>query len=597
MRVDLPARHRPVKTRVQTTSRLMRFWHSQYGTLLLVLLLGLFGYWLAPADLTPGNYTAHVRATLPGQELTAAFPFTVGQQSDTPVTIRAATGSYQLVVKGIDAIPYALDQRLTYQVQVLDVNGDPVALNLDDVTSIITGPERQQPLPATQVEDGRITFTMRLPYKAKIALTLLFIVAALWLTELVPLSAAALLIPFVVVVTGLMEAGPVLEPFAHPIIILFLAGFLMAEAMRHTGLDRWLALTILKYASPRPAYLMLTVMLLTAFLSMWMSNTASVALILPIALAISDKVPEAIGRANFRRALVLSVAYCATIGGVGSAIGTPANMLALTFLNQFTSDRLTFTNWFQYGLPMTIIMVPVIWLYLLLTFRVKLRQAGAHMSREVYRQELAGIGRLDRPQWAVAIVFIIVLSLWLTEQWHGIPAEIVALGGALLLFFNATLNKESLNHINWDALLTFGGGLAIGTVLVSTGVSDWIALQLVGLAQLPPLLVVFLVASLTLLMGAFISNTACAAMLIPLAIPLAQMLQIDPRLLVIIIAISSSIDFALVVGTPPTMMAYATGLFQVREIFKRGLILDLVGLLLLSFGVIWIWRLLGAVTF
>ena len=594
MHLTIPAK--PGKA-VQPASRLVRFWQSKYLTLLFVLLLGLFGYWLAPADLTPGNYTAHVRATLPDQMLTAAFPFTIGQQSGAPLTIRTATDSYELVVEGIDAIPYALDQRLTYQAQLLDVNGEPVDLGLDDVTSTISGPEHEQPLPATQVEDGRFTFTMRLPYKAKIALALLFIVAALWLTELVPLSAAALLIPFVVVVSGVMDAGAVLQPFAHPIIILFLAGFLMAEAMRHTGLDRWVALTILNYASLKPAYLMLTMMSLTAFLSMWMSNTASVALILPIALAISDKVPEAIGRANFRRALVLSVAYCATIGGVGSAIGTPANMLALTFLNQFTSDRLTFTDWFQYGLPMTAIMVPVIWLYLLIAFRVKLRQVGTPISRDLYRQELAGIGRLDRPQWAVAIVFFVVLSLWLTEHWHGIPAEIVALGGALLLFFNATLNRESLNQINWDALLTFGGGLAIGTVLVSTGVSDWIALQLVGLAQLPPLLVVFLVAGLTLLMGAFISNTACAAMLIPLAIPLAQMLRIDPRLLVIIIAISSSIDFALVIGTPPTMMAYSTGLFQVREIFKRGLILDLIGLLLLSFGVIWIWRLLGAVTF
>ena len=594
MHLTIPAK--PGKA-VQPASRLVRFWQSKYLTLLFVLLLGLFGYWLAPADLTPGNYNAHVRATLPDQMLTAAFPFTIGQQSGAPLTIRTATDSYELVVEGIDAIPYALDQRLTYQAQLLDVNGEPVDLSLDDVTSTISGPEHEQPLPATQVEDGRFTFTMRLPYKAKIALALLFIVAALWLTELVPLSAAALLIPFVVVVSGVMDAGAVLQPFAHPIIILFLAGFLMAEAMRHTGLDRWVALTILNYASLKPAYLMLTMMSLTAFLSMWMSNTASVALILPIALAISDKVPEAIGRANFRRALVLSVAYCATIGGVGSAIGTPANMLALTFLNQFTSDRLTFTDWFQYGLPMTAIMVPVIWLYLLIAFRVKLRQVSTPISRDLYRQELAGIGRLDRPQWAVAIVFFVVLSLWLTEHWHGIPAEIVALGGALLLFFNATLNRESLNQINWDALLTFGGGLAIGTVLVSTGVSDWIALQLVGLAQLPPLLVVFLVAGLTLLMGAFISNTACAAMLIPLAIPLAQMLRIDPRLLVIIIAISSSIDFALVIGTPPTMMAYSTGLFQVREIFKRGLILDLIGLLLLSFGVIWIWRLLGAVTF
>ena len=148
------------------------------------------------------------------------------------------------------------------------------------------------------------------------------------------------------------------------------------------------------------------------------------------------------------------------------------------------------------------------------------------------------------------------------------------------------VQKEDLSRINWNALLTFGGGLAIGTLLVSTGVSDWIALRLIGLVNLPPLIVIFIVAGLTLVTGAFISNTACAAMLIPLAIPLAQILQLDPRLLVAVVAIGSSIDFALVVGTPPTMMAYSTGLFKTSEIFKRGVILDIIGLLLLSFGVI-----------
>jgi sodium-dependent dicarboxylate transporter 2/3/5 len=139
--------------------------------------------------------------------------------------------------------------------------------------------------------------------------------------------------------------------------------------------------------------------------------------------------------------------------------------------------------------------------------------------------------------------------------------------------------------------------LAIGSMLVATGVSDWIALQLVGLSDRPILLVVLLVAGLTILIGAFISNTGCAAMLIPVAIPLAQVLHLDPRLLVVVIAIASSLDFALVVGTPPTMMAYSTGYFGAGDIFKRGVILDFVGLLVLSCGVIWIWRLFGAVTF
>jgi sodium-dependent dicarboxylate transporter 2/3/5 len=132
-------------------------------------------------------------------------------------------------------------------------------------------------------------------------------------------------------------------------------------------------------------------------------------------------------------------------------------------------------------------------------------------------------------------------------------------------------------------------------MLVLTGVSDWLALRLAGLAHLPGPLVIFLVAGFTLVIGAFISNTACAAMLIPLAIPLAQILQLDPRLLVAVVAIASSIDFALVIGTPPTMLAYSTGLFETKEIFRRGILLDLAGIVILSFLVIWIWDLLGAV--
>jgi solute carrier family 13 (sodium-dependent dicarboxylate transporter), member 2/3/5 len=242
-------------------------------------------------------------------------------------------------------------------------------------------------------------------------------------------------------------------------------------------------------------------------------------------------------------------------------------------------------------------MVPIIWLYLLLVFRVRLQHVGGHLSHDIYEKELAEMGGLKKDQRILIVVFLGIVVLWLTDTWHQIDAAIVALGGVLVLFFTETIEKDDISRINWDALLTFGGGLALGNMLVLTGVSDWIALQLTGLVTLPPLLVVFFVGGITLLIGAFISNTACAAMLIPLAIPLAQILHMDPRLLVVVVAIASSIDFALVIGTPPTMMAYSTGLFEAKDIFRRGIVLDLIGILVLSFGVIWLWRWLGVIAF
>lgn len=569
----------------------------KYLNLIAVLLLGVAGYLIGPKDFPQGEYTAVIEVTLAAQTLSIVHPFTLGTDAGQPVTNVQEAGGYQLVVEAQDAYQYALGQSIHYRLQVLDTFGNPVPLTLDQATSTITGTQARQVLPPTDRSGEWLGFTMRIPYKARIATGLLFAVAALWLTELVPLAAASLLIPVVMVVTAVTDPSTVLQPFFHPVVVLFFAGFLLAEGLHRTGVDRIIALNILKRTSLEPAYLMVTMMGLTAFLSMWMSNTASVAIIIPIALAVLGKIPQDLNRTGFRRALILGIAYAATVGGIGSAIGTPANILAMTFLSDFTEAQLGFVDWFSYGLPVVIIMVPIIWLYLILVFRVKLHHIGPHLSHEVYEKELAEMGGLNKDQRLLLLVFAAIMVLWLTDRWHGIHSAIVALGGVLILFFTNTIQKEDLNRINWDALLTFGGGLALGNMLVLTGVSDWIALQLTGLVTLPPLLVVFFVGGLTLLIGAFISNTACAAMLIPLAIPLAQILHMDPRLLVAVVAIASSIDFALVVGTPPTMMAYSTGLFETREIFKRGIVLDVIGILVLSFGVIWIWRWLGVILF
>ena len=588
--------HGAAVNRLQNITQFLRH-EWKYLSLIIVLALGVLGYFIGPRDLPPGDYKAEIDVALKDRELSIVHPFELGSKDGQVVTDTQVDGPYRVVIEAKDSYQYGLDQRISYRVQVEDVAGQPIHLALDQATSTIISPDYYKVLPPTNRSEEWLEFTMRIPYKARIATGLLLAIAVLWLTELVPLAAASLLIPVVFVVTAVTDPATVLEPFFHPIIVLFFAGFLLAEGMRRTEVDRIIALNILKRTSLKPAYLMVTMMGVTAFLSMWMSNTASVAIIIPIALVVLDKVPSDLNRTGFRRALILGIAYSATVGGIGSAIGTPANILAMTFLSDFAGTRLAFSDWFYYGLPFVILMIPIIWIYLILTFRVRFRHVGQHLNHDIYNRELEELGRLNRDQYFLLLVFVAIVGLWLTDQWHHIDAAIVALGGVLVLFYTGTIKKGDLNRINWDALLTFGGGLALGNMLVLTGVSDWIALQLTGLAHLPSLLVVFLVAGLTLLIGAFISNTACAAMLIPLAIPLAQILHMDPRLLVVVVAIASSIDFALVVGTPPTMMAYSTGCFETKEIFQRGAALDVIGILVLSFGIIWIWQWLGMIIF
>lgn len=565
--------------------------------LALLVVFATIGFMVAPADLLPGDYSAEIAVIHKGATYTVVYPFHLGGDEGQSTSFSKEAGNYQLVVEGMDAIPNQLGQQIRYQVRMLDAAGQVIPIPLDAIKSVVRGPQYEQLLPATGTESGWHSFSMRVPFKAQVTAGLLLAIAILWVTELVPLAATAILVPVVAVLAHVTDVTTVLQPFANPIIFLFLAGFLLADAMRRCGLDRRLALLILSRTNHNPVILMLTLMGITSFLCLWMSNTASASLMIPIALAVLAKIPEQSVPKGFSRALLLAVGYSATVGGVGSALGTPPNIMAMAFLNQYTDGELTFVNWFAYGLPFVLLMVPIIWLYLLASFRVDPRRIGGNVGSTVYTADLAKLGPLDAQQKLLVSVYTVVIGFWLTETWHHVPPAIVALAGVFILFFSRLIQKDDLNQVNWNALLTFGGGMAIGTLLVDTGVSDWIALQLIGLSALPTSLVIVLIAGVTVLIGAFISNTACAAMLIPIAIPLSQMLGLDPRLIVTIIAISCSVDFALVTGTPPTMIVYSTGLFTAGEIFRRGLVVDLIGALLLSLGVVWIWQWLGIVYF
>ncbi len=448
-------------------------------------------------------------------------------------------------------------------------------------------------IPALHVDSQRgiVRFVRRPPQNAHLALGLLGLVIVLWISAVIPLFVTSLLVPVVLVAGGGMHAEHALAPFFHPIIALFFAGFLMAEAMRRSELDRRVALTIITRAGRSPATLFAAMLAVSAFLSMWMSNTAAVAVLIPVALAVT----EPLAHLGYRKAMILGIAFAATTGGVGSAIGTPANPLAIEFLSAHLGRQISFVEWFAYGLPFVLLFLPLLGIYLWKRSEADVDPVRFKEARNTASRELAALGVLHTSERRVLGVFVLVILGWLTQQWHGVDTGIVALGGVVLLYVLRQVESEDLGRISWAALITFGGGLSLGTFLIDSGTSDWIATCLGGLGVLPSPISVTIVACCTLALTAVASNTATAAMLIPLAIPLASVLGTDPVLLVVVVAIASSIDYAMVIGTPPTMLAYSTRLFTTREIFRSGIILDVLGILVLVSACAALWHVLGLV--
>ncbi len=258
-----------------------------------------------------------------------------------------------------------------------------------------------------------------------------------------------------------------------------------------------------------------------------------------------------------------------------------------------TGREISFVEWFAFGLPMVAVFLPVMAVYLWWRLEAGVDPEVFGEARQAAIAESRRAGGLDGPQRTVLAVFGLVMAIWLTQTWHGLETGIVAVGGAVVLALLGKVLPEDLGRISWNALITFGGGLTLGVFLTESGVSDWIATKMALLSALPAFVGVVAVAVVALLLTTVASNTATAAIMIPLAIPLAGVLGVSPVLLVIVVAVASSIDFALVIGTPPTMIAYSTELFSTREIFRVGIVLDAVGVGILVTAVIGIWRALG----
>lgn len=584
-------------------------------SIIAVVIIGLTigASFLGPANMDPGEpYEVQLTINRSSNEYQISFNIWMNRTADTtPIEIyQELDSSYTVLIFTDSAYRSSTNSKVAFKVGLLDgLNNSIENISLSEFNSKIVGPNMDRELrpidsstaysSILEEEVEVVLFSMAVPYKTGIAMSLLVLIAGLWISEIVPTIVGSFLVPIIVAVSGITSAGDALQPFFDPVIALFFGGFIIAEALKKHNIDKRFALGIVSNASVRPSVLILILMGVSAFLSMWMSNTASAAVMIPIAIAMVDQIKKCDTKCDiggFRKALVLGIGYAATTGGIASVIGTPANPIAIAGLSKIGIE-ISFLKWFAFGLPFVLIMLFIIWGYLLAVFRPKVQKKSLNEAQITFKEELKKLGKMGKKEWLTVGIFVFTIVLWLSATFINDAAKgainlssgIIALIAVILIMGTNILKPRDVKNINWNALFLFGGGLSLGNALVSTGIGDWIASNMGVIQGRHYIVIALIVGGISLLVTAVASNTASAAMLIPLVIPIAVSLQIDPILLAVIVAIGSSVDYALVFGTPPTMISYSTGYFSVKEIFRIGSILDIIGILLLSTISVLLW--------
>ena len=418
-----------------------------------------------------------------------------------------------------------------------------------------------------------------LPYdiNANKGIAVSLLVAILWFTEAVHITVTALMVPVLAAVIGIpeMNVKTALSGFADPIIYIFFGGFALATALHMQRLDRKIALWLISLSRGNMKIAVLAIFGVTAFLSMWISNTATAAMMLPLALGMMDHLDREKERKTFVFVL-LGIAYCASIGGLGTIVGSPPNAIAAKAL------ELDFVGWMKMGLPMMLLILPLMLISLYIILR-------PNLSERVEVKE-------EHIPWTLHRVLAMLIFLCAVVAWilgdkiktvFGItnPDTVVALAAAVaVVVFGVTRLKEIARNTDWGVLLLFGGGIALSTLLQKSGASLALGQQLATAFVLAhPLIVILAVAAFIIFLTEFTSNTASAALLVPIFASIATQMGLPKEVLVFVIGIGASCAFMLPVATPPNAIVFGTGLIKQREMMRVGILLNILCIFLVGF--------------
>ncbi len=414
------------------------------------------------------------------------------------------------------------------------------------------------------------------------------LMAIWWISEAVPIPATALLPIVLFPLFGVLPVHEAAAPYANPLIYLFLGGFMIATAMERWGLHRRVALAIVAAVGGRPRRLVLGFMIAAAGLSLWISNTATALMMMPIALSVVRLAREHVepgDATRFGAALMLGVAYACSVGGIGTLIGTPTNALLAAFVLENYGRTIGFVEWMALGIPIAVLGVPLVhgvltrWIF-------PVRFAELPGGRELIARERASLGRLQSGERAVAIVFVFVGLAWilrpaLVGMIPGLSDTGIALAGALALFVWPidlrrrvfALDWTSARRLPWGVLILFGGGLSLAAATKESGLADFLGGTMTGIAGLPRPLLVGIVVVVTILLTELTSNTATAAAFLPVLASMAEALGVDPLVLLVPAAIAASCAFMLPVATPPNAIVFGTGEVTMQQMVRAGILL------------------------
>jgi len=407
--------------------------------------------------------------------------------------------------------------------------------------------------------------------RAQAVLAVSIFTGLMWFTEAIPLHATALLSTALLIFIG-TSPKDAFSPYFAPTIVLFFGGFVIARALEKHGLDQQIAKRFLSRFGKDPRIFLLGLMCVTAFLSLWMANTAATAIMLPITLYVIKKGKMEKRKSNYAKALVLAISFASTIGGIGTIVGTPPNGITVADLAE-EGVQVSFYEWSYLAMPFVLLFIPITWAILLWVFppevkKVELENEGGPYSKE---------------QKLVLAVSLMTIAMWVSISIHNIADATVAICAVVALYALGLLETSDMSKIDWASLLMFGGGLSLGAAIETSGLGVYLGGLLVGFVTGQATLLLYIsVLAFTVVLTLSASNTATAALIVPIVIPLAKALGAGVKQLGVLGGIGTSLDFILPVGTPPSAISYSTGYISVSDMVKSGLIVTSAGILLLA---------------
>jgi len=423
-----------------------------------------------------------------------------------------------------------------------------------------------------------------------------------WIFEVVPIAVTALIPIILFPLFGVLGLSDTTAQYGHKFVFLYVGGFILAVAIERWNLHKRIALYIIKAIGSKASLLILGFMLATAFLSMWISNTATTVMMLPIAIAITNQIFEQ-NQDNhetntyFSKALMLSIAYSASIGGIATLIGTPPNLVLAGVLENLYDIKIGFFEWMTFAFPVSMLLLFICWKYLTsVAFKLKNLKFtdGKHQIQEMINK----LGRLSYEEKMVGFVFLLAALGWIFRSLiqkviPGIDDTIIAIAAAVLLFLIPSKNEKGQKLLTWDEavkipwgiIILFGGGMALAKGFTETGLANWIASQITVFEGVIVIIFILIVAAMVNFLTEVTSNLATTAMLLPILSPVALSFDMHPFLIMIAVTLSASCAFMLPVATPPNAIIFGSGYLKVSDMAKKGFLMNIISIIIITLAV------------